>query len=130
MILSSNFDILWPGEREREREKGRECVCERGKGSERDGKCVCVGEGERERRGREGDWVSSALYKSMEKDKNVLVIFFILLKDFDDLQYVVIGTQVQRPNVDLDVILQKILSQTWRWRVAVRHLDTDTSYIH
>jgi len=45
---------------------------------------------------------------------NSLVFLLVVLAYFNDLCDVVVGTQIQGPNVHLDIVLQEILSQTWR----------------
>jgi hypothetical protein len=42
---------------------------------------------------------------------NTLSLFFKFLANVDDLENVVVGSQLQRSNIDLDVVLQKLLGQ-------------------
>ena len=58
-------------------------------------------ERERERERGGGGWI------------HLLPILLVLLAHLDELQDVVVGTEVQRANVHLDILLQKILCQPY-----------------
>lgn len=55
----------------------------------------------------------SHLHRQALVKVNILVILLVVVTDLHNLSDVVVGAEVQGANVDLDVVLQEVLCQTY-----------------